>query len=521
MSAQTPTDTVSVGRGSAAVPPAWPEWTTPHWVGAVSVCDVTRATRTERFLERLCQRSFLRMWAHRSPYRLQKDNKRASQGKELCDLIAVFENDVFLFSDKEIEWKDRTEIGVAWRGWYKRAIAASVKQLAGAERWLRMHPDRVYSNKECTTPLPVALPSAATARFHRIAVAHGSSDACRRLFGGGSGSLMLNSMSDSQLPFTVGREGPREGFVHVLDEVTLALILTSLDTLPEFRDYLVAKERLVREGTDILATGEEDLLAIYLKGEDPKQPNKHGFGDTEGVNVLVVTEGEWTDFESSPEKAARDVANADSYMWDRLIDRFATHSMEGTQQFTSNTSPQQTERALRILNAVPRTGRRALAQACYERISTMGDRPYRVWGGRSPVDSEPAFTFLAVRSEEGEDYEEYRKRRLYMLTMCTALSRIRCPQVQTHVGIGQGPIDNDNSEDVVLIDELAWSKELEAEAISFQEEFGILRQVRETRGSTHEYPPPKPTCAPKGSERNQPCPCGSGRKWKRCCVPKG
>jgi len=479
---------------------------------------MTDGTRTERYLERLCHRSFLRMWAHRSPYRLQKDNRKAAQGKELCDLLAIFEDDVFLFSDKEIEWKDHPKDGVAWRRWYARAIADSAKQLAGAERWLRTHPERVYANRECTRPLPVAFPDAGSARFHRIAVAHGTADACRRQFDGGSGSLMISTLAGAERPFTVGREGPKDAFVHVFDEATLALIMTNLDTLPEFRDYIIAKERLLLDGTEILATGEEDLLALYLRSLDPREPKRHGFGDTTGINVLSITEGEWADFESSPEKAERDAANADSYMWDRLIDRFAKHSIEGTQHFTSAADPQQTERTLRILNAVPRTGRRALAEQCYGRISTMGDRPYRVWGGRSPDESKPAFTFLAVRRGDGEDPKEYRRRRLHMLTMCTALSRIRNPEVSSHVGIGHGPIGNDNSEDVVLVDDESWSPELEAEAMAFRDESGILRQVRETRSTAHEYPRTRPTSSPRGNERNQPCPCGSGRKWKKCCA---
>jgi len=133
----------------------------------------------------------------------------------------------------------------------------------------------------------------------------------------------------------------------------------------------------------------------------------------------------------------------------------------------------------------------------------MGDRPYCVWGVRRPDNSKPTYTFLALRREDNEDYEEYRKRRLYMLTMCTALTRIRQPEAPAHVGIGQGPIDNDNSEDVVLIDQDSWSEELEAEALSFQGEFGILREVREARSTAHEYPPPRPPRTPKCSERNQ------------------
>lgn len=479
---------------------------------------MTEPTRTERHLERLCRASFLRMWAHRSPYRLQKDNKNAAQGKELCDLLAVFEDDVFIFSDKEVAWKDHPVDGIAWKRWYHRAITQSVTQIAGAERWLRSHPELVFANKACSEPLPVAIPSVASARFHRIAVAHGSSRPCQRHFGGGSGSLVLNTLVGASVAFTIGREGTRHSFVHVFDEATLGLILTNLDTLPEFRDYILAKERLLTEGKEIIATGEEDLLATYLTRMDPRQPNKHGFGNTDGYHMIVVTEGEWTDFERSPEKAARDAANADSYMWDRLIDKFAKHSIDRTHHFTSSTGPQQTERTLRLLNAVPRTGRRTLVQECYDQLSRMGSHSYRVWGGRNPGKSEPAFTFLAVRRDEGEDYTEYRRRRLYMLTMCTALSRIRNPDIHAHVGIGYGPFDNDTSEDVVLIDNDSWSQELGEAAIAFRDEFGILRQVREVRRTTQEYPRSGPDVGPRGIERNRPCPCGSGRKWKKCCV---
>ncbi|MEO0854084.1 MAG: hypothetical protein AAFY15_11380, partial [Cyanobacteria bacterium J06648_11] len=159
--------------------------------------------------------SFLQMWAHRSPCRLQKDNTRASQGKELCDLLAIFEDDVFLFSDKEIEWKGHDEQCLAWKRWHRKGVAASVKKLAGAERWLRKHPELVFADKECRTPLPVTLPSPDSVRFHRIAVAHGSLAACRRQFGGGSGSLILNTMAGAEFPFTVGQESPREAIAHV------------------------------------------------------------------------------------------------------------------------------------------------------------------------------------------------------------------------------------------------------------------------------------------------------------------
>jgi hypothetical protein len=355
----------------------------------------------------------------------------------------------------------------------------------------------VFADRECSTRLPVALPEADVVRFHRIAVAHGSAGPNRREHGAGSGSLMINTLVGAERPFTVGREGPQDSFVHVLDEATLGLLLTNLDTLPEFRDYILAKERLLIGGTGIKAHGEEDLLAVYLTNMGIEDPSRHGFGDTEGVKVLEVPNGEWIRFEASAEKLARDAANVNSYLWDALIDRFAKHSIEGTQHFTSASGPQQTERTLRILNAVPRTQRRALIDACLERISTFGGRSHRVWSARS-ADGTSAFTFLVVAREDDEEYEDYRRRRLYMLTMCTALDRIRNPEIPAHVGIGQGLPGNDHSEDVVLVDEQSWSQKLEEAAVSFRDEFGIRRDIRETHKTAHEYP----VSAPKDEDRS-------------------
>ena len=90
------------------------------------------------------------------------------------------------------------------------------------------------------------------------------------------------------------------------------------------------RERLLACGTDVHAPGEEDLLAFYLQDADASNPEKHGFGDTGGHDLIVLPEGEWDDVYKSPERAARDLANEESYAWDELIDRFAKQSMEGT-----------------------------------------------------------------------------------------------------------------------------------------------------------------------------------------------
>ncbi len=52
-------------------------------------------TATERMLAEFCEKSFLKLWSYPNPY---KDD-----GHELCDLLAVFGNYVFIFFDRENE----------------------------------------------------------------------------------------------------------------------------------------------------------------------------------------------------------------------------------------------------------------------------------------------------------------------------------------------------------------------------------------------------------------------------------
>jgi hypothetical protein len=59
-------------------------------------------TRTERLLADLCERSFLKLWSYPNPIR--------NDGDELCDLLAVFGNDVFVFFDRESQQFDEDKL---------------------------------------------------------------------------------------------------------------------------------------------------------------------------------------------------------------------------------------------------------------------------------------------------------------------------------------------------------------------------------------------------------------------------
>jgi hypothetical protein len=196
--------------------------------------DSEGTTESERTLTRLARKAFLSLWSYPNVFSDEGRSNGKGDGKELVDLLVVFGNDVLLFSDKECAFRSDTDIKVAWPRWYRRAIEKSSRQLAGAEHFLKRFPKRVFIDKECTAPLPIALPDSREARYHLIAVTRGGHFAARQFYGGGSsGSLMLlthlrGRAAHEEMPFHVGHPLESGRFVHVLDEVTVDLLLDEL-----------------------------------------------------------------------------------------------------------------------------------------------------------------------------------------------------------------------------------------------------------------------------------------------------
>jgi hypothetical protein len=98
-------------------------------------------TPAERYLQRLCDRSFLSLWSYPGVFRDQKADGKKGDGKELCDLLVVCGDDILIFSDKSCKFPDSGDIQLDWCRWFKKAVMESAKQVWGAERWLREFPD--------------------------------------------------------------------------------------------------------------------------------------------------------------------------------------------------------------------------------------------------------------------------------------------------------------------------------------------------------------------------------------------
>src|SRR5579871_82735 len=238
------------------------------------------STDSERKLAVLCERTFLNLWSYPNVFRNQGQGPGGKgDGKELVDLLVICGDDLLLFSDKAIGLDSEAQnLNVAWSRWFRKAVAESAKQLRGAERWISSFSDRIFLDRKCTQKLVLSLPPVPQRRVHRIVVASGANEACKKYLGNTRGTLAVvpsivgdahvNPELSGYQPFSVGDLDPAQPFVHVFDDIALETLLTELDTITDFVQYLTRKEVLVRSGNLSRAAGEEELLAYYIRHID-------------------------------------------------------------------------------------------------------------------------------------------------------------------------------------------------------------------------------------------------------------
>jgi hypothetical protein len=460
-------------------------------------------TGSERVLTRLARKAFLSLWSYPNVYSDESRSNGKGDGKELVDLLVVFGDDVLLFSDKNCMFQSHVDISVAWPRWYRRAINKSARQLAGAESFIKRFPKRVFLDKSCTVPLPLAIPNPSVARYHLIAVTRGSHFAARQFFGGGSsGSLMLlthlRGIADHEkTPFHIGQPLENGRFIHVLDEITVHLLLDELNTVPDFIAYLRKKEEFLGQpGIIVSVPGEEDLLARYMS---TIRNEEHAFPEvTRDVNYVALPEGDWEVYLKSPQRAAKKQADEISYMWDALIEHHSAFIRSG-EAISGPYLPPGTdadhERIVRALAAQPRLARRSLAADLHHAMhrSDPGHMFARVkMTGRPPSQ---AFVFLTIPRTSGEDYETtYRERRMHALTVYCHAIKESMPTLKEAVGVASEPFsEGAASQDFIYVDLCQMSSEELGFWREQANELEILRPKTEMmlfRNSEREFPAP-------------------------------
>lgn len=490
----------------------------------MSIAKSPGVTPTERLLADLCERSFLKLWSYPNPFK--------EDGKELCDLLAVFENQVFIFFDREsghLEG-DHDEPMVKWERWKRAAIDSQARTAYGAERYLRRGGE-IFLDKGLAIKFPISIDRDKMV-VHKIIVAHGAKEACQAASDANVyGSLAvcygkLLGKGELSWPFFVQLD--RENPIHVLDSHNLPIIFGELDTILDLSMYFDAKVDAIKRYDCLAYCGEEDLLAHYfLRFDDSK--NRHFIGvDQTDINFMMVGEGEWKDFIELPVYQRKKLADKNSYLWDGIIQKTCQNALDGT--LLGNATLLEGRSAIHEMAKEPRFSRRALATAMIGAIENFPDGTQPVTTNLSFMPSfykGKAYVFLQVHVKDMTDFEgDYRRKRQALLEIACGAARNKFPHLDTVVGIAiDAPkLTQWDGEDFILMDCSNWTDDdrehyerANAGFSFFNTGRAVTRQL-----TTKEFPDAAPVSRhPAKVGRNDLCPCGSGRKFKKCCMGRG
>lgn len=455
-------------------------------------------TDSERYLAVLAEKSFLNLWCYPNAF-IDKKSGNSGDGKELCDLLVVCGDHILIFSDKTVAWPAGDDLELAWKRWFKRAIHKSADQIRGAERWIAQFPDRIFIDKKCTERLPLELPPVGRRKVHGIIVANGSASACRDFFREGRGSLMVvpaiqgdtHYLGDSVEPFAVGDVDATGSFIHVLDEATLDIVMSELDTIYDFTSYLTKKEELIRSGRLASAAGEEELVAQFMTrmnagGEhDFTKPDGTEWADSDHV---AYGTGFYTELRANPRYRAKKEADQVSYCWDKLITIFTDNMLAGTTLVPDGGNPalSQQELSVRYMATVPRFMRRAYGAGVLDALE-QGQKTDKFMRAFLPQPGSPApdtgFFFLTVKIPTFElkgGYEQYRSVRRSILEAYALTLLRRNPGLARIIGIATEPrpapgVNQGSSEDLIYAAPPEWTEQLLAELEQRQKAFGIAQ----------------------------------------------
>ena len=480
------------------------------------------STPTERLLADLCESSFLKLWSYPNPVR--------DDGDELCDLLAVFENQVFIFFDRESRQFDKSDKDplVNWNRWKKRVIDDQIRTAHGAERYIKSG-RRIFLDKALEVQFPIDIDYDKMI-VHKIIVAHGAKEACEKFSDDNVyGSLAIlygHSVAQSPFPFKIDID--KENPVHVFDSFNLPIIFGELDTFFDFSSYLEAKIEAIKSLDALFYCGEEDLLAHYYLNFD-KNKNRHFIGTSrEDINFLMIGEGEWKDFVQREIYKRKKSADKVSYLWDELIQRTCQNSLDGT--LRGNATLLKGQSAIHEMAKEPRFSRRALSEHMIQAIRNFpesSDQGMRYLSFMPSFYKEKGYVFLQLKVDRVTDYEnDYRTKRLAMLEIACGAAKNKFPLLKKVIGIAiDAPkFTQMNSEDFVLMDCSDWPDDRREHYEKKNEMLGFFKSGKATlrEKKVTEFPIIEENNSKLSRHtkigRNSPCPCGSGKKYKKCCL---
>jgi len=416
-------------------------------------------TYTERLLSDMCENTFLKAWSFANP--INKDKK------EFCDLVAIFENHMFIFFDREKQIKsdflEKSEL--TWNRWYKEVIVKQINTCNGAARYIN-NGGELYLDADLKTKLPIPY-DFSSIKIHKFIIAHGAKLACEQAsesnINGSLGIIYADQIEQqkthSLFTISLNRENP----VHILDSHNFPIIFKELDTFYDFTEFIIAKEKAILKYNYLSYCGEEDLLAHYYLNFD-ENVNSHFIGSKEEkFDGILIGEGEWNDFIKTPAYKSKKDADEISYLWDNLIQKTCDNALKGVLGGNSNLFSG--DSAIYEMAKEPRFSRRAISESMINAINNfpVNNNPIvRYLSFMPSFYKNKGYIFLQLKAEvKNNDYSEYREVRRNMLELACGVAKNKFPNLEVIIGIAVEPpkLYRNLSEDFVLLDCSKWTRQ--------------------------------------------------------------
>lgn len=411
-----------------------------------------KGAAAEQVAHDLARISFLTDWCYENP--------NLEDGKELCDLLVVFDDVCVVWQVKSLKLRKD--------GHYKAGeVEKNVRQAGGALRRL----------SDVRRPVTLVNPRRGNEEFDPSVV--------RKWY------LVSVIVGDGEDFFPIIEDAGGHS-VHMFTGDFMELALNELDTIGDFVDYLEAKEALLCDKHVIVLGGEEELLATYLV-------NGRSFDRFADATGLSIDSGCWDKHASSPEYHSKQKADEVSYAWDSIIDR-AHESASPTY-----------ERVARELARLNRFERRCLGQSMFEAaVAAHEDHDYPIFRRTANFNGR-TYVFLFMDDPE-------RVNRQQELQALCYVARGKFPENEVVIGIATEKVLRPGcSYDYCLMDLPEWSVEDDERALEISRAAGFYENAIARGAYSEEYPTDDAPITTRKIGRNEKCPCGSGRKHKRCC----
>ncbi|MBW3519502.1 hypothetical protein [Flavobacterium sp. NKUCC04_CG] len=272
-----------------------------------------RGSEGEEFVNELAFKSFFKYWCYPSP-KYENGNK-----KEICDLLIIFDEIVIIFSVKNYVFK-----GNHFR-YFNNTIDKASKQIKGAHRTL-------FSEKE----IIIKHPDRDKELFQRERI--------KKVF-----RVIVNLGENLKFyPFNTATNN--DDFITLFDRDTFETILSELDTIPDFIDYLEKREKIFKNKRTFLLPSDEDdfpieaqeeffqlsanianfdFTTVFISGKEKDLlahfiENKRVFPDilnnSKTDHFYLIVDGKWETFIENKSFKQKKEADEISYFVDRLVE---------------------------------------------------------------------------------------------------------------------------------------------------------------------------------------------------------